>query len=79
MMEPDLGHSVVGLERLVELRTKELVQLLPEMEHYHKQGMRVPQLEYRVNELKHQIKSVMDEYEVDPRNEWTIKAHELLA
>lgn len=54
-------------------------RLLPEMEHYHKQGMRVPQLEYRVNELKHQIKSVMDEYEVDPRNEWTIKAHELLA
>jgi hypothetical protein len=39
----------------------------------------VPQLEARVEELKKDIKDIMDNYEVDPRNEWNRKAHELLA
>ena len=78
-MEADLGHAIVGLERSVELRTKELVQLLEETKHYHEQGTHVPQLECRVAELKKFIKNIMDNDEVDPRNEWTIKAHELLA
>ena len=56
--EQDLGHAVVGLERSVELRTKELVELLKEVEFYHKKGTHVPQLEYRVQELKSQIASV---------------------
>jgi hypothetical protein len=29
--------------------------------------------------LKKQIKGIMDNDEVDPRNEWNRKAHELLA
>ena len=45
----------------------------------HEKGTRVPQIEARIDELKAKIKQIMDEDEVDPRNEWTIKAHELLA
>jgi hypothetical protein len=52
--------------------------LLEEVDTYHKQGTHVPQLEYRVQELKMALKSIMDEYEVDPRNEWVIKAHHLV-
>ena len=45
----------------------------------HEQGTRVPQIEARIDELKKKIRSIMDEDEVDPTNEWTIKAHQLLA
>mmetsp|Transcript_20107 Transcript_20107/g.32449 ORF Transcript_20107/g.32449 Transcript_20107/m.32449 type:complete len:80 (-) Transcript_20107:76-315(-) len=76
-MKP-LGHAVVGLERSVELKTKELEQLLAEVDRYHKEGTHVPQLEYRVKELKHILRDIMDEYEVDPRNEWVVKAHQLV-
>lgn len=51
---------------------------MEEVDKYHKAGTQVPQLEHRVTELKNLIRNIMDEEEVDPRNIWTIKAHELL-
>jgi hypothetical protein len=52
--------------------------LLDEVHKFHEHGTHVPQLESRVDELKKYIKRIMDEDEVDPRNEWAIKAHQLL-
>ena len=52
---------------------------MDEMKKYHEHGTHVPQIEARVAELKAFIRDIMDNDEVDPRNEWTIKAHQLLA
>jgi hypothetical protein len=52
---------------------------MDEIKEHHEQGTRVPQLEIRAEELKVTIKHIMNEDEVDPRNEWNIKAHQLLA
>jgi hypothetical protein len=53
--------------------------VLEEVKKYHAKGEKVPQLENRVKELKDFIRDIVDNDEVDPRSEWTIKAHELLA
>jgi hypothetical protein len=53
--------------------------VLDEVKRFHAKGEKVPQLENRVKELKDIIRDIVDNDEVDPRSEWTIKAHELLA
>jgi hypothetical protein len=53
--------------------------VLDEIKVYHEQGKRAPQLEIRANELKAFLLKIMNKDEVDPRNEWSIKAHQLLA
>jgi hypothetical protein len=54
-------------------------RVLREVERFHANGEKVPQLENRIKELKDVIRDMVDEDEVDPRSEWTIKARELLA
>jgi hypothetical protein len=54
-------------------------RVLDEVDRFHSKGERVPQLENRVKELMDIIRDIVDNDEVDPRSEWTVKAHELLA
>ena len=52
--------------------------LKEEVDKYHKEGTHVPQLEQRMVELKDFLKEVVHADEVDPNNEWAIKANQLL-
>ena len=54
-------------------------RVLDEVKRFHDKGEKVPQLENRIKELKDIIRDIVDNDEVDPRSEWTVKAHELLA
>jgi hypothetical protein len=53
-------------------------RVLDEVNRFHGKGERVPQLENRVKELKDLIRDIVHNDEVNPKSEWTIKAHELL-
>ena len=55
-----------------------LYRLKSEIDKFHHEGTHVPQLETRFSELKQQLKAIIHADEVDPRNEWAIKANELL-
>mmetsp|Transcript_22049 Transcript_22049/g.61349 ORF Transcript_22049/g.61349 Transcript_22049/m.61349 type:complete len:80 (-) Transcript_22049:1421-1660(-) len=72
------SHGAVGLERAVELRTKELVGLLDQERDLEQHGRRGPQLQMKIQSLKSAIKNIVNEDEVNPSNEWVIKAHELV-
>ena len=48
------------------------------MDKFHKDGTHVPQLELRMIELKNYLKDIIHNDEVDPNNEWAIKANQLL-
>jgi hypothetical protein len=52
--------------------------LMSEQKKCQEQGTRAPQIDQRIVELKEYLRSIMDDYEVDPRNEWAIKAHHLV-
>lgn len=52
---------------------------MDEVKRFDEEGKHVPELDKKVDNLKHFIKDIMDNDEVDPRNEWSIKAHQLLA
>ena len=55
-----------------------IYSLKEQVDKYHKEGTHVPQLEQRMIELKDFLKVVVHADEVDPNNEWAIKANQLL-